>query len=302
VVTNGSYFEYSIDEIAGVPTGISIVEGGWHHEPQPPDHRAPMLFLDNDPVKGTSLSIGSNADAPPFPKFKWVGPQGEKSIQLDGLDRMPRDNELVAMRPLVADTSPLSHATPDHIKLRQIGDDGYLAFGYYRQTKGLVLMATGDKQPILDEAMASGKPVELDLRVPGHPGLNAWYVTPILMQNGQRFDLRNRDMHYTNFHSRTALGADGEGKIYLISVDGSLLDREISKGGRFGVTLAQLQDIAAFLGLVNAGNLDGGLHSTSMVIEGKVMGQDPEWHMETPYDDDREVGDMVMVIDEENYR
>jgi len=37
-----------------------------------------------------------------------------------------------------------------------------------------------------------------------------------------------------------------------------------------------------------------------MVIDGKVLGQDPEFHMITPYDDNRWVGDMVLIVDDED--
>jgi len=290
VATNGSFFEYSIDEIGGVPTGISIVEGVWHHEPQPPDHRAPMLFLDNDPVKGTSLSIGSNADAPPFPEFKWVGPDRANSVELNGLDRMPKDDELVAITPGIWRTSPLSHYTPPNVMVRQIGEDGYLAYGVNWWSTGSILLATGSKQTILEEATASRKQVELDLRVRGRSGLNAWYVVPILMKDGNPVFSRRSNVGRS---PRTALGADAEGKIYLIVIDRA----DALDGGSIGVTLPELRQVVQALELTNAANLDGGSGSTSMVIEGKIMGRDSS-HWMTAFDDERRVGDVVLIIDE----
>jgi len=288
VATNGSFFEFSEENIAGIPTGISIVEGTWHHEPQPPDHRAPMLFLDNDPQKGTSLYIGSNAEAPAFPEFKWAN---GKSVKLDGIDRMPKDNELVVIQSEIWARSPLSHYVPPHIKARQLLDDGYLSYGISWESGDLILMATGSKQAILDEAM--GAPTELELSVPEKPGLNAWYVTPVFMRNGQRVFTTTGNF---NRLSRTAIGADAEGKIYLISVDGT---RVLAKNSRFGVTLAELHKIVESLGLVNAANLDGGPSSTSMVVEGKVMGNQTELYLNTPYTDRRRVGDVVLIIDDD---
>jgi len=292
VAINGSWFGYSIDEVGGVPSGISIVEGRWHHEAHPPANHAAMMFLDNTDGR-TTFSI--SYDAPPFPELKWAS--GNKSIKLDGIDRMPKDNELVAMSPLVADSTPLSHVGPSWLMQRQVGDDGYLVPGDFVDSAGTLLLATGDKQKILQEATVSG-PVVLDLGAPNKPGLNAWYTARPLIYNGQVLPLLGHEGDYVDYHSRTALGADADGKIYLISIDGTSINRMVSKGGRFGTTMAQLQDVAKFLRLVNAGDLDGGLHSTSMVIDGKVMGQDPEWHMTTPYDDDRRVADMVIVIDD----
>ncbi|KXU38125.1 hypothetical protein AXK11_01135, partial [Cephaloticoccus primus] len=294
VATNGSYFEYSIDEIAGIPTGTSIVQGKWHSEP----NNGPALYLENKGNGEISLSIHEK-NVIPFPEFKWVGKDGKKkSIKLDGIDRMPKDNELVAMGQDVVDTSPLSHFVPTHILMRQIGDDGYLAkhlgWAKYLRTPGLVLMATGDKQAILNEAMESDKPVELDIRVPDRPGLNAWYVTPILIKDGKP----NWKTGQQGRAPRTIIGADAEGKIYLISADGTP-SRIAHEGGPPGVGLSEMVPVLDFLGLVNAGNLDGGAGSVSMVIEGKVLGHNNDLYMTSPYDDDRRVGDAVLIIDDE---
>ncbi|WP_197456858.1 phosphodiester glycosidase family protein [Cephaloticoccus primus] len=153
-------------------------------------------------------------------------------------------------------------------------------------------MATGAKQAILKEAIESGNPVELDLRVPSHPGLNGWYVSPILVENGQPAGA----LGYSRA-PRTVIGADADGKIYLICVDGSELDL-VQAGGPVGATENELVAIAQFLGLVNAANLDGGGRSTSMVVEGKVLSHDVKRHLQSPYDDDRRVGDAVLIIDD----
>jgi len=300
VAINGSFFEYSIDEVAGIPTGISIAEGEWHSEPrwhsEPNDSRARDrrgIYLDNKDGE-ISFSIREE-NAIPFPEFKWVGKDGtDKSIKLDGLDRMPKDNELVAMKPWVVMSHPLSHFIPPHIKIAQIASDGILENGWYYGNDRPVLLATGSKQTIIEEAIASDKPVELDLRIPGRPGLNAWYAVPALMLDGEALPLY--DSLYFTRASRTAIGADAMGDIYLMVIDGPR--GGLKEGASMGITLSELQDVMKFLGLVNASNLDGGSNSTSMVIEGKVMGHATHLHMDTPYDDDRLVGDMVMVIDE----
>jgi len=54
-------------------------------------------------------------------------------------------------------------------------------------------------------------------------------------------------------------------------------------------------DVGLFLGLISFANLDGGPRSTSMVIEGKVVGVSNL----QPYDETRRVGDVVLVIDDE---
>jgi len=289
VAVNGSWFEYSVSEIAGVPTGISIVQGEWHHEP---NTRLKGVYVEN---KDGEITLSINEAPPPLPEFKYAG---NKSIVLDGIDRMPRENELVAMRPAIVDTSPLSHATPPHILMRQIGDDGYLAGRaswreYLRHPSGLVLMATGDKQAVLVEAGDSGEPVELDLGVPGRPGLNAWYTAHPLVRDG----VSNPELSAYRL-SHTVIGADAEGRIYVISADGSDPDT-VHRGGPIGVSDNELATISQFLGLVNAANLDGGGRSVSMVIDGKVLSYDNDVYLTTPYDDDRRVGDAVLIIDDE---
>jgi len=296
VATNGAFFEYSEGEIAGVPTGISIVQGEWHSDP---NNRA-ALYLENKGNGEISLSL-HDRNIIPLPEFKWSGADGtQKSVKLDGIDRMPKDNELIAMRPGIVETSPLSHVTPPHIMMRQIGGDGYLARQdvvwreYLRPPSGLVLMATGDKQAILNEAIESDRPVELDLRVPGRPGLNAYYAVPTLVKDGQP----NWGVGNEYRLARTIIGADAEGKIYLMAIDGT--DPDITeRAGPIGVGLNEMVAVADFLGLVNAANLDGGGRSTSMVIEGKVLGYDTDVYLITDRDDDRRVGDAVLIIDDE---
>jgi len=90
VAINGSWFEYSIDEIAGVPSGVSIVQGLWHHEP---NTKARSIQIENETGGGISLKISD--ETPDVPELKW----GEgKHTRSDGIDRMPKDNEFVAMR------------------------------------------------------------------------------------------------------------------------------------------------------------------------------------------------------------
>jgi len=276
VAANGSWFEYSIDDVAGVPSGISIVEGMWHHEHYPEDKREGILFIDNDPKKGPALSIGYKA--PPFPELKW----GDgKSVTLDGIDRMPKlhGSELVAMREKIFWHSQFSHVHPEELlSMRMISE---ASSGIV-----LVLLATGEKRAILEDMNSSFNEVNLDLSIPNRPGLNALYTANVLIENGQR-----TPTHYRNTSTaRTAIGADAEGKIYLmtIPVDTSLYDS-------IGVNLNELRDIGEFLGLINFVNMDGGPRSTSMVIEGQVLG-DP--HMQI-YDDERRVADSILIIDDE---
>jgi len=284
--TNGSWFEFSRDDIAGVPSGISIVQGEWHHEHYPENEGAPIIFIENDAEKGTMLSIGHKA--PPLPKFKWAG---GKSVTIDGIDRMPKENDLVAMREHVWRNAQLSHGHPDHILPVQIGNDGFL-YTFKVPSDNLMLMATGNKRAILEEALESGQPVELDLKIPGRPGLNAYYTGTVLIHNGQ-----STGKNGTYRLAYTTIGADSEGKIYLMASDGPPY-LEVSDGP-VGVNEVELTKIAQFLGLINAANLDSGYTSSSMVVEGEVLGHYTDYYLTTQYDDDRRVGDAVLIIDDE---
>jgi len=287
VAINGSFFEFSQDNISGVPTGTSIVRGEWHHEPASDKRNYPYtLFIDNDAEGGIRFSI--DEQDPPLPAFKWGG--GKRAV-LDGIDRMPKDDDLVAMRYPLWRNAQLSHGYPSHITAMQIGEGGILMPGSYFHGPGLVLMATGSKQAILKEALESGEPVEMDLRVPGRPGLNALMAPTVFIKDGQSMPYRSR----LDRLPYTTIGADADGKIYLIVADGVPFLKPWS--GPIGIHTDETNAVVHFLGLTNASNLDGGDGSTSMVIDGKVIGHFPDYHLTTEHDDDRRVGDAVLVID-----
>jgi len=295
VATNGSWFEYSINDIAGIPAGISIVDGMWHHEHghqrqpgsiiaivegrhphySPSSKREAIVFIENDPKQGPSLSIGD--EPPPLPELKWGS---GKSVPLDGIDRMPKPNgnELVAMREEIYWNSQFSHGHPEEThSIRMVSEAS--------SGIALVLLATGNKRAILEETKSSWDPVTLDLSIPGRLGLNALFSYNILIENGQRSPLLDRN----GSTARTAIGADSEGNIYLIStpVDTPLYDS-------VGASLRELQDIGEFLGLINFANMDGGPRSSSMVVEGQVIGA-PDMKL---YDENRRVSDCILIIDE----
>lgn len=84
-------------------------------------------------------------------------------------------------------------------------------------------------------------------------------------------------------HPRTMIGVDAGGDIWLVTVDGR--NPQVS----VGMTLAELQGLAARLRLVHALNLDGG-GSTTMVVRGAVVN--------TPSDSSgpRKVSDALLVF------
>jgi len=295
VATNGSWFEYSINDISGIPSGVSITEGMWHHEHhhqrQPGSiiaivearnslspsvsNQEGILFIENDPKEGPKLSIGH--EPPPLPELKYGN---GKSIALDGIDRMPKPNgdELVAIREEIFLNSQFSHGHPEEThSIRMISEAS--------SGIGLVLLATGAKRIILEETKSSWSPVTLDLSVPGRPGLNALFTYNILIENGEPQKILDRN----GSTARTAIGADAEGKIYLISAS-----VDTSQYESIGASLRELQAIGEFLNLVNFVNMDGGPRSSSMVIEGHPLGE-PQMK---PYDEKRRVSDCILIIDD----
>lgn len=68
----------------------------------------------------------------------------------------------------------------------------------------------------------------------------------------------------TERHPRTVIGTSGDGRIWLIAVDGR------NKVLSLGMSFAELQNLVTRVGLVDALNLDGG-GSTTMVVRGGVV-------------------------------
>ena len=73
-----------------------------------------------------------------------------------------------------------------------------------------------------------------------------------------------RDGFTTERHPRTVIGTAGDGRIWLITVDGR------NKALSLGMSFAELQTLITRVGLVDALNLDGG-GSTTMVVKGAVV-------------------------------
>lgn len=90
----------------------------------------------------------------------------------------------------------------------------------------------------------------------------------LLVRDGVALDdWREEALHggfVTERHPRTLIGIDADGDVWLVTVDGR------RPGVSVGMSFAELQRLAAALGLVSALNLDGG-GSTTMVVGGEVM-------------------------------
>jgi hypothetical protein len=75
---------------------------------------------------------------------------------------------------------------------------------------------------------------------------------------------KTADAFRADRHPRTVIGADGEGNIWLVAVDGR------NPGVSVGMSFAELQRLCVALGLRDALNLDGG-GSTTLVVNGQVV-------------------------------
>jgi len=311
VATNAGFFEYSLDDIGGVPSGALIIDGEWHHEA----HGGAVVFIDNTSGRPElSITPKPAKGLPPPPEIKR---SGGKSIKLDGIDRMPRGDDIVVMRPDVWGTAPLSHGAPKHVFATQIGEGGRLypiggGLGMIPEG-GLILMASGGGRATLEALLASGESVEVDLRIAGRPKLSAMYGVPALIVDGQlletdwwiRADVSPADA-YSTFRAnvrrtgRTVIGSDATGKIYLMAIDTDGLHpprADGTPGGSIGVNFDELRAVVQFLGLKNAINLDGG-GSTSLTIEGALANRAIDVQINQGHSVERAVSSSILVLEE----
>jgi len=301
VAVNSVFFEYSENGIAGIPSGLSIVQGEWRREGRMPSWDA-LVFIENT-EDGIEIALGTPLDAPPMPEFSW----GDGKIaKIDGINRMPsRHNEFVAMKMSVWATSRFSRQPPSEalgydVVCAQIKSDGTLSYGVVDErdpTDGdsfltadatdIVLMATGRKRAILHEAMKSGAPVHIDLKVAGRPGLNVFETHDILVRDGVPVPLWGYDAPLPRW-AHSSIGWDAEGKIYLFS---SLHGTPANP--RVAVSPSEITEVALFLGLTNLVGLTGDVNAASMVIEGRDV-EAPELSL---FEEDRRVAEVILVVD-----
>jgi len=120
-----------------------------------------------------------------------------------------------------------------------------------------LLMATGDKMPLLS-SMHAGQKISIKLQTQGFDWEKVENVIgggPILLKDGKvAVDAEQEGFpasFYAKRHPRTAIGKTAEGDIWLVTIDGR---QEISAGATLDETAKGMQR----LGCVDAINLDGG--------------------------------------------
>jgi|GEM_PF-599216 len=285
---NAGFFEFSKDDLDGVPSGTLIIQGEWYHE----SNGAPTLFIENG-TEGPKLFVST--EHPPLPEIKL---SSGKTRAIDGINRMPQGDEITAMRPDILAHSGLSHSFPSQYLAMQPGKDGQLipiTGGGNWNPASLTLIGTGRGRAFLEEARFQRERVLIDLHIPGRPGLNGTYGAHILLKDDQPA------LEWWRFHerrtSRSAIGADSQGRIYIIAVDGDAFEPPADKRlGSVGANLEEMQAIFQFLGAVNAVGLDGG-GSTSLAIEGKVANHPYNVQLEHGDGIERPVSDSILVLD-----
>jgi hypothetical protein len=142
---------------------------------------------------------------------------------------------------------------------------------------GFLLTYGGRDPPPPLERLVRGRRVALDTQY--HPRLGSpperWNAAAhvvggagLLAVDGRYLDDWSPENLTTGFettrHPRTLVGADADGDVWLVAVDGRQPDLSL------GMTFAELQSLARRIGLRSALNLDGG-GSTTMVVRGAVV-------------------------------
>jgi len=285
---NAGFFDFSKGDLDGVPSGTLIIQGEWYHE----SNGSPTLFIENG-ARGPKLFVST--EHPPLPEIKL---SSGKSRVIDGINRMPQGNEITVMRPDILAHSGLSHSFPDEYLAMQPGKDGQLiriTGGGSWDPASLTLIGIGSGRAFLEEVRFQREQVSIDLQIPGRPGLNATWGVPILLKEGQPA------LEWSRFHtrrtSRSAIGSDSQGRIYIITVDGDAFETPADgRLGSVGANLEEMQAIFQFLGAVNAVGLDGG-GSTSLAIDGKVANHPYNIQLEHGDGIERPVSDSILVLD-----
>ena len=161
---------------------------------------------------------------------------------------------------------------------------------------GFVLSFCGVDPPAPLDALDVGAGVSIDWRYRATLGTpeDRWLAARdvvggagLLVKDGRALDAWDdeqlREGFSTERHPRTMIGVDEGGDIWLATVDGR------QPGHSVGMTFAELQHLAARLGLRDALNLDGG-GSTTMVVGDRIVNR--------PSDEGgpRAVSDALLVL------
>ena len=115
---------------------------------------------------------------------------------------------------------------------------------------------------------------------------------PILIHDGKCFDYgpdsQEWDSFYNKRHPRSLIGKDSDGGIWMVVVDGRF------ENGAEGMTIAELTDLARWLGLAEALNLDGGGSTTLWVLPAGIINH-PNTNGQFDHEGQRRVPNIIVA-------
>ena len=210
------------------------------------------------------------------PRTEWVALGDDGREPVNGINRGREPGEVVAY---TSDWGRSTITGMDGVEVRVAGDTVVEVRNGGSSPipeDGFVLSASGDGAAEL-EGLEVGMPLQLigrvfDLDYPGDPvdltGCSFSSAGPVIIRDGVVIREYSREGFRDAFtfvrHPRTALGMSGDGSLIVVVVDGRQDDLSV------GMTLPELGDFLAGLGVVLGYNLDGG-GSSAMVVDGEVV-------------------------------
>jgi hypothetical protein len=248
--------------------------------------QTPMLLGNNHAVDDQETAVFMGR---PIVQVVAEAPRAGRSLPVVQVNRGAPAGDEVAMFTPEGATLEQPPAAATSARLRAAGParvraDGWAEAAYAVEAVGqlggpvpagtVVLSTPADGAAAPDlAALEPGDPVTVAWSFAAWPGiLETSGGNPTLVRNGRV--LSGNVDGTTPFHRRnprTAVGATGDGRLLLVTVDGR------QPGHSVGMTLRELAELFVSLGARSAINLDGG-GSTTMVIDGTIVNRvsDPQ--------------------------
>jgi hypothetical protein len=292
---NAGFFRLDKSEFAGDPAGIMQL-----------DHRLVSESVNNrvavaifNRARTTTVDFGHAKTQ------TWLSISANfSSINIDAINREPKDNEVALYTPEFQRTPSTSKAVIEivlddclHVcrKVLVSGENG----GSPIPSRGYVVALYGDKRSLITDKLRSvlndpsTRPMASSI-IELQSGKGRRFGKAEDITNGVSMLIRDRRIDLTweqekaskSFaemrHPRTAVAKLKDGKFLMVTVDGR------QPGVSVGMTLKELADYLLSIGATDAMNLDGG-GSTTMYVDGKVVN--------TPSDKEgeRKVSDAIVV-------
>jgi hypothetical protein len=295
---NAGFFRLDTSIFAGDSQGILQIDGDILSEP---DRDRVALFIINDLDRTGPDKSGIRIQHFSVRNFVRIG---KAEIDLSGINRERRANELILYTPLFHRTTLTGMDGVEVIvrnnRVRSIlqGTGSTII-----PPDGFVLSATGEARAKLLQAVRIGQKIGRRygfISEQGEDPMSSFYTdgttsaladdivggVPQLIKNGKIDITWEQEKAGKSFaemrHPRTAVAKLKDGKFLMMTVDGR------QPGVSVGMTLQELADYILSHGATDAMNLDGG-GSTTMFLDGKVVN--------TPSDKEgeRKVSDAIVV-------